>query len=80
MLFLSGDENGGFDGHSIFYDEENPDAYKDLGKPLAKNMYQPFLTRSVALAILKALFLGPDTNRDAVASEVAKKPKTEEGK
>jgi hypothetical protein len=53
----NGDENNGFDSHSIFYDEDQPEAYKDLGKPTDENLYQPFLNRRVALEVLKALFL-----------------------
>jgi len=64
------DENGGFDSHSIFYDEDRPEAYKDLGKPTEENMYQPFMNRSVALNVLKALFLSDPTS--------SKKPKTSE--
>ena len=52
-----GDVNNGFNSHSIFYDEDNADAYKDLGKPEEENMYQPFLNRQVALEVLKCLFL-----------------------
>ncbi len=51
------DENNGFASHSIFYDEDQPDNYKDLGKPTDENLYQPFLNRKVALEVLKALFL-----------------------
>jgi hypothetical protein len=51
------EENNGFDSHSIFYDEDAPEQYKDLGKPLDENLYQPFLNRKVAMEILKALFL-----------------------
>merc|ERR1711916_92152 len=31
------DENNGFDSHSIFYDEDEPERYKDLGKPTEEN-------------------------------------------
>ena len=51
------EENNGFNSHSIFYDEDAPDQYKDLGKPLEENLYQPFLNRKVALEVLKALFI-----------------------
>lgn len=40
-----------FDSHSIYYNEDNPDAY--LGKP--KQEYQPFLSKEVALAIIEKL-------------------------
>ncbi len=54
------DENNGFDSHTIFYDEDQPDNYKDLGKPTDENLYQPFLNRKIALEVLKALFLTGD--------------------
>lgn len=57
------DENNGFNSHSIFYDEDAPDQYKDLGKPLEENLYQPFLNRKVALEMLKALFLEPHSKK-----------------
>lgn len=54
------EENNGFASHSIYFDEDNVDQYKDLGKPTEENMYQPFLNRKVALEVLKALFLDSD--------------------
>lgn len=56
------EENNGFDSHTIFFDEEERE-YKDLGKPLPENMYQPFLNRAVAFEVLKALFLEPQSKK-----------------
>jgi len=48
----------GFDSHSIFYDENQPELWHtDLGKPETKNIYQPFLSHSVALTTLHHMFL-----------------------
>jgi len=50
--------NNGFESHSIFYDEDNPDAWpKELGVPLPENQYKPFLNHTVAIHILEHLFL-----------------------
>lgn len=49
-------ENGGFDSWSIFYDEENKDDYPEDAKPTEENMYQPFLSKKVALNLLLKLF------------------------
>ena len=49
-------ENGGFDSWSIFYDEENVDDYPEDAKPTDENMYQPFLSKKVALDLLLKLF------------------------
>jgi len=60
LLRWAGDSkiNNGFDGHSIFYDEEKAERWhEDLGKPTAENFYQPFLNKEVALKILECLYL-----------------------
>lgn len=48
--------NGGFDSWSIFYDEDNADEYPEDAKPTDENMYQPFLSKKVALNMLLKLF------------------------
>lgn len=54
----AGESHGeGFDGHAIFYDEDAAGRFASVGKPKEENVYQPFLTRDVALAVLKRLFL-----------------------
>lgn len=62
------DENGGFDSHTVFYDEDNAALYKDVGKPRPENAYQPFLHRVVALQLLRALFF-PEPKRFKTAAE-----------
>jgi len=59
LMKWAGEENGnGFDAHSIYYDETQPERWSsDLGKPDSKNIYYPFLCHSVALNILNQLFL-----------------------
>lgn len=64
--------NGGFVSHTIFYNEDAPDEYQDLGKPTDENQYQPFLNRAVALQVLRALLLV-----DEQAATSTKKSKTQ---
>jgi hypothetical protein len=49
--------NNGFPSHSIYYDENNADDWKDLGVPTAENEYKPFLNQKVTVNILEHLFL-----------------------
>jgi hypothetical protein len=51
----NGDANGGFASHSIFYDEDRPQDFGGLA-PTAENMFQPFLTPSVARDTFLAVF------------------------
>ncbi len=62
------DENGGFDSHAIFFDEDHAALYKDLGKPRPENEYQPFLHRAVALQVLRALFF-PEPKRSKTGAD-----------
>eukprot|EP01096_Ripella_sp_DP13-Kostka_P004698 TRINITY_DN1706_c1_g1_i2.p1 TRINITY_DN1706_c1_g1~~TRINITY_DN1706_c1_g1_i2.p1 ORF type:complete len:368 (-),score=180.90 TRINITY_DN1706_c1_g1_i2:14-985(-) len=52
------EENHGFPSHSIFFDEDHPEAYGE-SKPLEENMYQPFLSDPVTLDVFEHLFLKP---------------------
>ena len=50
------EENFSFPSHSIFFDEDHPEAYGET-KPLDENMYQPFLSDAVTLDVFDHLFL-----------------------
>jgi len=53
-----GELSNGFPGHSIFYDEDTPEAWdKELGVPKEENKYKPFLNNEVALNLFVHLFL-----------------------
>ncbi|KAH3767557.1 hypothetical protein Pelo_586 [Pelomyxa schiedti] len=50
-------QNGGFDGNTIFYDEDNAKDYPGGdSKPNKENEYQPFLSVKVAVDLLSHLF------------------------
>jgi len=71
LMKWAGDKsiNNDFDSHTIFYDESNPEQYKDLGKPKEENIYKPFLSKSVALIILEHLFKNEITQQEQQPEE-----------
>jgi len=67
--------SGGFDAHSIYFDEERAGDFD--GRPEGSGEFQPFLSRRVAMDVLVRLFVQPspaaaaDAAADAAAADAA---------